>query len=651
MIFLCFLWTLFICSSQGQDIECLPTEVTVQVKDYFQWHYYCQKICPYSQFVYRKKCYDACPLNTAPKENGFIKYCASDFENFTCPDSICQKEYPYCFNDICLDACPEYTVGYRKSCVLNCPPDAKFVTAYSCDGVCYSGNKKCSSECPESHPFVFKSKYLYHCLNKCPSFTAVNNRKCELSCPLARPYLHSGRCLSKCPLTHPFAMLRNSLFNEILVCTDRCHEGMGSYKNACVSICPSKSPNEYHGKCVSFCGKDRPYVNTTPSKKSTIYHQQCVAKCPKEKNLWTERNECVSKCPETTIFFNDTCVTKCPSDFPLNYTKEKHDKIKHECVERCPVHTFQYKTLCFDTCPPYLKHYLSNCTLNCPKAYPFISSDNVSCVQSCPASEVYSENKCDKSCSQEKKYIVNKTCFEFCPDAFNLQLETQQGILCLKPPCPHSFVLLEWTNQCVRSCPKNMFIIDDVCRNVSTCPNGTFTEKSSHGTLCTEKCSNSLYINGNMCIKKCPSHTVIEDQHCNNNCSGTKPYRFPRGSDYDNPAILCVSECPDGYCMYQNKCISCDECQYHQQVVYKNLCVDSCPPTYVINSNYICFYNSYYLHRGLQAMFFLFTIICVFFIIVLCCYRGPLKCSRKSPEEEQEDSASLIKETEENQEA
>lgn len=209
--------------------------------------------------------------------------------------------------------------------------------------------------------------------------------------------------------------------------------------------------------------------------------------------------------------------------------------------------------------------------LNCPKAYLFISINNVSCVQSCPASEVYSENKCDKSCSQEKKYIVNKTCFEFCPDAFNLQLETQQGILCLKPPCPHSFVLLEWTNQCVRSCPKNMFIIDDVCRNVSTCPNGTFTEKSSHGTLCTEKCSNSLYINGNMCIKKCPSHTVIEDQHCNNNCSGTKPYRFPRGSDYDNPAILCVSECPDGYCMYQKNCISCLECRDHQQVAYKKL--------------------------------------------------------------------------------
>lgn len=138
-----------------------------------------------------------------------------------------------------------------------------------------------------------------------------------------------------------------------------------------------------------------------------------------------------------------------------------------------------------------------------------------------------------------------------------------------------------------------------------------------------------------MCVKNCPSNTVIEEQHCNNNCSDTKPYRFTSRNDYDNPAIFCVADCPDRYCMYQKKCIFCSQCSEYQKVVYKNLCLDSCPPTYVIDDNYICFYNSYYLHRGLQAMFFLLTIVCIFFILVLCCYRGPFKCSRKSSKKEQ----------------
>ncbi|XP_062576731.1 proprotein convertase subtilisin/kexin type 5-like [Saccostrea cucullata] len=507
-----------------------------------------------------------------------------DLEQFHCPKFICQKEYPYCFDGNCLDSCPEYTIGYTNSCVMTCPSEAKYITAVSCEGVCYSGYKFCSSECPVSHPFQFRLNHYYHCLKECPSFTMQNSTKCELSCPDDRPLLFNKTCRSTCPLSSPFTSLKTSVFNKIYVCSERCDDMMASYRNVCVSVCPSKSPMEYHGKCVETCLKDRPFINTTPAKKASIYYQQCVAKCPPDKFLWLKNKKCVTDCPAkspleyrgkcveacqkdrpfinteemtskyhqqcvskcppdklawiknkrcvnncltNTLLFNKTCVEVCPQTFPLNYTKVEHGKREHICVKKCPGNAYQYKYFCFDQCPSYLKYFLSNCTLECPKTYPYIHIDNVTCVQSCPDHYVYNGKRCAEKCPREHFYIENKQCVNVCSNISALQRQTNQGIVCLNSFfCPIDTVLMENTTQCYGRCPESLLIINNICTHGISCPNNTYKENFSLGTMCTKKCSEKLYMDVNRCVKNCPSSKVIVGHRCSNDCPKSKPYRL-----------------------------------------------------------------------------------------------------------------------------
>lgn len=596
--------------------------------EYHGWRHKCKNVCPENQYVYRARCYTTCPISTFPQENGFIKYCVNNGE-FSCPESICRKESPFCFNDLCLATCPEYTVSYKKSCVLRCPPEGKYVTAYSCTGVCYSGNNKtCTQACPESHPFVFRSTYLNHCLDKCPLFTAVNGTRCNLNCPIERPYLYKGKCVSACPPERPFVSLWNTLFNKIPVCTDRCHEGMGSFQNVCVPVCPSDSPYEYRGECVRQCSEDRPYVKSTPSKRATIYYQQCVKTCPKSEKTWEKAKQCVFECPKTTLLFNKNCVSECPSSFPFNYTKE-NSEIKHECVKICPPHTYQYNYNCFDSCPANLKYYLSNCTKECPKVSPYISSNNTTCVKSCGKHEVYSGNACAKICPEEHKYIDNKRCVKFCADTHDLQQKIKQGILCLKPPCPTNTSHLEGTNQCVERCPQNMLIINGICKNSTSCPDGKYKENSTIGVVCVGKCSSAFYVDGNRCVKKCSSKQVIAGRNCSVNCSSAKPYRFINVSDYENPMTVCVLYCPEGFLIFRNKCIEYDDCINKLRVVYQDGCYDSCPPPTVLDSRTNCSYDTVELYTTLEAVSFSLAFILFLFILFMCCYKGRLGCKCK----------------------
>ncbi|XP_062617184.1 proprotein convertase subtilisin/kexin type 5-like [Saccostrea cucullata] len=475
---------------QGQDVRCLPTEVIVRAGNDWEWQYTCKRACPAKQYVYRKQCYNSCPSHTFARYNGFIKYCVSDVEHFHCPKSICQKEYPYCFEGNCLDSCPEYTIGYNKSCVMTCPSEAKYITAVSCEGVCYSGYKTCSSKCPVSHPFKFRFNHFYHCLKECPSFSMQNFTKCELSCPDDRPLLFNKTCRSTCPPSSPFTSLRTSVFNKIFVCSEHCNDMMASYRNVCVSVCPAKSPLEYHGKCVETCQKDRPFINTTPAKKS-IYISSAVCREVSTRYIsmdekffaWIKNKTCVTDCPSNTLVFNSTCVEACPKTFPLNYTKVQQGKHEHICVKKCPGNAYQYKYFCFDQCPTYMKYILSNCTLECPKTYPYIYMDNVTCVQSCPDHYVYNGKKCAEKCPREHFYIENKQCVNVCSKISALQRRTNQGIVCLNSSfCPNGTVLIENTPHCVGECPESMLIINNICTRSTSCPNNTYKENVTLGT-------------------------------------------------------------------------------------------------------------------------------------------------------------------------
>ncbi|XP_048768083.2 proprotein convertase subtilisin/kexin type 5-like [Ostrea edulis] len=610
-------------STAESDVKCQPTEVLVKERvGYEKWQYECKRVCPSHQYVYRKKCYDNCPTYTSAKENGFIKYCVSDLENFNCPKSICQKEYPFCFDGNCIDTCPEYTIGYNNSCVLKCPLEARYMTAHSCEGICYTGRKTCFQRCPSSHPQVFRSPFLYHCLKECPYFTVTNGSRCEFSCPSDSPFLFNNTCHPTCPSSVPFTSLNMSAFNKIFVCSERCDAMMGSYKNVCVSICPSRSPFEYQRKCVKKCGRDSPYVNTSPSKKSTIYYQQCVAECPRDKFLWMKTRRCVTNCPRNTLFFKKTCVSACPRHFPLNYTKENQGRIEHECVRRCPGDAYHFKDHCFDQCPTYLKHYLSNCTTECPTTYPYIISDNNTCALSCPKKYVYNGNICDKKCPKDKFYIENKICEKTCSNISAFQKKTKQGIICLNSTsCPNDTVIIEGTNRCIEKCPKTMLIINNICRYVTSCPSPFYTENSTRGKICTKKCSKTLYVDGHFCVELCPKTKVLVGQNCSKDCPNSKPCKHLNNTDYKNPMNVCVQHCPNNYDSY----------------IYPKTCECDNKVHGVINR------SSPPLYTGLAWTFFSLSFILWLLFGCMCCYRG-VKCPRKSSQRDSEYSCNLIEE-------
>ncbi|XP_062617198.1 proprotein convertase subtilisin/kexin type 5-like isoform X3 [Saccostrea cucullata] len=648
LVYLFYISTYFLPSTQEQDVRCLPTEVIVRVGNNWNWHYTCKRACPPNQYVYRKHCYNICPSHTIAKDNGFIKFCVSDLEHFHCPRSICQKEYPYCFDGNCLDSCPEYTVGFNSSCVMSCPSEAKYITAFSCEGVCYSGNKSCSSKCPFSHPFQFRSTHLYHCLKECPSFTIQNSSKCELSCPSDRPFLYNKTCQATCPSSSPFTSLRTTEFNKIFICSQSCHEMMASYKNVCVSICPSRSPLEYRGKCVAYCQKDRPFTNTKPEKKASIFYQQCVAKCPSDKFLWIKNKECVTDCPDNTLLFNNTCVEVCPQTFPLNYTKLEHGKHEHICVKRCPRNTYRYNSFCFDQCPSYLKYFHSNCTSECPKTYPYTILDNATCVQLCPDPYVYDGKMCDKKCPKDHVYIENQQCVSVCSNTSALQRRTKQGIVCLNSStCPNDTVLMENTTHCIGKCPKSMIMINDICTNRTSCPNSTYVENSTLGTMCTKKCSSNLYLDGNQCVHTCPFSKVIVEHNCSNDCPTSKPYRFVNTSHYDNPVTVCVSVCPRDYVIYQKKCILDDDCSFY---LYEGRCYEVCPkntapdPTYI--SPMACMSQQSKPSLPLGVISFVLAVLFLIGACIYCCYKGRDKRQKSSSQRNWDDSQNLIEDAE-----
>ena len=178
-------------------------------------------------------------------------------------------------------------------------------------------------------------------------------------------------------------------------------------------------------------------------------------------------------------------------------------------------------------------------------------------------------------------------------------------------------------------CPQNMLIINGICKNSTSCPDGTYKESSTIGMVCVGKCSSALYIDGNRCVKKCSSKQVIEGINCSDNCSSAKPYRFLNVSDYENPMTVCVLYCPEGFLIFRNKCIEYADCIYNGRVVYQDGCYDSCPPPTVLDSQTSCSYDIVVLYTTLEAVSFSLAFILFLSILFMCCYKGRLGCKCK----------------------
>lgn len=617
---------------QKIETKCLPTEVSVVTKTWYRTKTICKRSCPVNQFVFRERCYEDCPKFTSKTDNGFIKYCSSQIAlgNLECPDFMCTQRYPYCFNGNCLSSCPEYTVGYNRSCLMKCPTEAPFVTAYSCEGVCYSGDKSCSETCPNSHPYTFQSLHIQHCLSECPDFTRIKGNCCALSCSSDFPLLFNRSCSEKCPITHPFIYLKNTQYNQIFTCVEKCPDQMASYRNVCVSVCPNNTYLEEgaYMKCVEKCGDARPFISVRPVYKKSIYYKECISSCPAGQYALSENIDkiCVNVCPQNFSIYNNTCLSKCPKQYPLRNTLSIHGRHTFTCVNECLHDTFNHENMCLTHCPSQLVHYLSNCTSKCLDNYPFLLKHNRTCVHACPRNYVYNENVCDDICPENKSFIEKRTCVVQCSNRHSLHKVSTSGKLCLNSGiCPNETFLLNKTNKCISECPrKTHVLINNLCTNISECPMPSFFLDTKYGYRCIQKCSTALFTNGRNCVSQCPENSVVMERNCTEKCMDPKPYKF-RNDSLRRTSYFCYSVCPDGYYSYKTECILEDTCRFDKQsYIFNKTCYNKCPPQTKLQSDpyYVCkavdFQSAY---RNLVEIVLCTGVFLTCFYSV-CCYKG-----------------------------
>lgn len=558
----------------------MPTELQIVIKQINLIITHCTKSCPMNQYIFQQTCLEDCPQFTSKIDNGFIKYCKNpEIDELECPSEFCFHDDPYCFNGNCIPSCPEYTVNHNGSCLMNCPNDSPYLTAL-CEGVCYTGTKFCSGTCPSSHPYVFSSPKLQHCLVGCPSYTAIDGRFCRLSCPDDFRFLFNKTCLEKCPNTHPLISIQTSPFNKIFTCMTYCPKYTASFRNVCVSVCPNGTYFDgLQNKCVRKCGTMRPFINTTPSDRRSIFYQQCVSNCP-----------------------------------PGKYSLIENTTLKH-------------RNLCVYQCPTPLVHYLSKCLPKCYKPLPFILQFNRTCISSCPTGFTGYNYTCIERCPEQSLYIENGICVSHCANKSSLYILTNIGRTCLSSNfCTNGTMLIKETKACVQICPRNTHaIMKDVCTNISECMETNVLQDTKHGYQCQEKCSNSFFRNGNFCVSQCPANTFLMGKNCTDACFGTRPLKYKNNFRIKD-STECVSECPQGYFRYENECMSLALCLSNgMQYVYNRTCYKQCPPQTIPNGTNTCIAIDPALLLELVKNLLIIAGFFFFLVYLICCFKG-CKC-------------------------
>lgn len=615
---------------QGIKSKCFPTELSIVTKQWYQTQTSCNTSCPVNQYIFQQACLQDCPPFTSKNDNGFIKYCKYPAINeLECPSEFCNPKYPFCFKENCLSSCPEYTVSHNGSCLMDCPKESPYLTA-TCDGVCYTGAKFCSKTCPSSHPYIFSSLKLRHCLVECPDYTVLDKRFCRLSCPVDHPFLFGKTCLEKCPDTHPMIVFQTSPFNQIFTCRTECPKDNASFRNVCVSICPKGTFLDNGVQCVDKCGDIRPFMTTIPSKRKSIYFQQCVSRCPLGKYS-INRNatfECVSKCPSNFSLYNNSCVPKCPLTHPMKKKTNINILKTTICVKSCPKDMFTHEKECIFQCPTPLVHYMSKCLPECQKPLPIILKVNRTCFAACPVGFVKYNNTCIDKCPKHVQFIENGTCVDHCASKNSLSIVTNIGKTCIySATCTNETMLIKGTTTCTLVCPrKTHAIIKDVCtNNIGECHENYVLQDTNRGLHCQEKCSDAFYKNGKMCVTQCPVNKFIMDRNCSDACFGTRPLKYKENRKKGK--TTCVSECPDGYLMHEKECLTSDWCMRNDLMyTFKNTCYSQCPEGTSQNDFTCIAHDTSNVWRGFS--FFLF-IAGQFFIIffMLCCFKGCI-CTR-----------------------
>ncbi|XP_071147736.1 proprotein convertase subtilisin/kexin type 5-like [Mytilus edulis] len=538
---------------------CLPSEVLIPDTKK------CTEMCPSGTFIFDKQCVTTCPFRSKKLETGLARFC--HFKNeLSCQTSLCTDEYPNCYRMDCLKKCPEYTVEYNNTCLIKCPEKAPYLTFYDCDGICTRGNKSCSTLCPETHSYVFRSEFLMRCLKHCPWFTELISEKksCKLYCPTLKPFLYNNTCYVTCPDTAPYSSIAKSEFNEIYLCVEKCPVHTVYDNRRCVESCP-KGKYFFNNSCLLECPATHKYVYPKAKTLNTNFDFAefvCVNDCSPKITYGTL---CVDKCPPSAEFeFKGNCLTECPKDNPFIETNRG---LRLKCVSRCK--RLQFNQTCVTFCSGNAQYtFNGSCVSTCPNDHPLIDQSGLICVKTCKEKDILHKQNCYYICPTNAKYEFNGSCLASCPDKFPFMESTQRNVECVK-----SCKLLHYKNRCVGICPP-----EAKYKYNSSCVNECGDELPFHYDELVKKKSYNWpawytpikYEHNYKCVTLCPTRTF---QYNNSKCVLSCP--LDQNFEFNG---ICYDQCPDThlYTQQQGKHISCvNKCS--TPLTYNSTCLKRCP--------------------------------------------------------------------------
>ena len=215
----------------------------------------------------------------------------------------------------------------------------------------------------------------------------------------------------------------------------------------------------------------------------------------------------------------------------------------HECRDGCK----SSKKEIGDT-----KQCVSSCNQG---SYIYESVDGKKCLESCDINQYYYGEqkplKCVNSCGEDYILIsdnnLNNTCNKTCDGGLIYKIDNNKYCDKKNEGCPSGYHKL-YSNYCLRQCKDSsaLFKIE------------TFLK----GDICVEDCfqndkhyKSKIHSSGDyQCVENCESEQYINNLECVGTCVGT-------GNNYHiDDQNKCLSQCPDGYYLYENICY--EKCPY-----------------------------------------------------------------------------------------
>ncbi|XP_056016491.1 proprotein convertase subtilisin/kexin type 5-like [Ostrea edulis] len=580
-------------------------------------------------------CVESCPVNTfVSNETNCRRSCPSD-ENFlynntcneTCPSDYNFKQIAGSYYK-CNAACPSEEFIYNDSfCVASCPPEAKYQYDKTCVTTCSKPLKYQLSNSTTIHRNRYNKTTVNHhyCLEDCPPNTNYYEDACVMECPSQANYLFNRSCHTGCPAPYNYRFLSGKHH----VCCDECPQNTFTYNaTLCLSACPVDKNFEFNNTCYNKCPDSNDFIFQESS------HFKCLDKCS-SKSLKTLNKTCLNECPQGTLQLDNKCVQSCPSDRPLNYTRNDG---KHCCQNSCPYRTYRFESKCFDRCPHGFRTFNFTCTLECPKSTPYIDIVTKKCLSTCENDFVITNNhQCDVKCPHDKQYIEKKRCVKgkiqnmcvkFCSKQNSFSYIANQGIFCYDQ-CPNHLLLMENQRTCVEECPDNKLIVGSICRAIYKCPNHKYLEHTDVGKRCKNECSLGFFLDGVHCVKECPLEKVIVNAKCAEECPSSHPL-IHKDFTSSKPRATCYFQCPGRLVANGSTCIDETTCHSTKHYTYEHVCYEACPMLTRKTENYTCFsLTSSILYT---ILLLILTIIQLGVLYFVTCFTGKKSNKKKEME-------------------